>query len=489
MKNRVRTIVYQLFMSFVMLWSFGMFPTIASAQTPEEMNKALQDLFGQAGVEMKKPAAQRRQEERDRIQKAREAASKIPPAANLEGAWRLTAHDKSLDLVLYETKGSSYAEKIYDGFVQDAVSNCVLPVNIRIPDRHPHPVVATYSTNRYYIQTDGGQITDHSKVYPELMTGNCGGGSEDVMAQSSLYGRLNLAADRQWSGKLAVNRRIDATQLEATLIPSTITPILREYLTTVKLTREGIPEKSIYASMAPKNNPFADKELQGKDAELVGELPTGGTYVEAIYRNLPNKVAVADRRFARLYVKAMTGEGNRAYQDLSSLLSGKGFLTERERAAMDEWVANQSLLPAAYVTYLFRYEDTFPQCMGPNPKSVHIPWVAITKTDYGFGVQSERVTSSNTIVHTVPERLYDRLVPISRADPYQAEASDRILNLMHGDKERLVVSDVTAATHAFMSKLSCNTPEKSQFEANLFSMYDKHNAAQNERMARANGHK
>lgn len=489
MKNRVRTIVYQLFMSFVMLWSFSMLPTMASAQTPEEMNKALQDLFGQSGVEMKKPAAQRRQEERDRIQKAREAASNIPAAANLEGPWRLTVPNRSLDLVLYETKGSSYAERIYDGFAHDTVRDCILPIHIRIPDKYPRSVTAQYNTSRYYIQTDGGQITDHSKIYPELMSENCGGGSEDVMAQSSLYGRLNLAADRQWSGELAVNRRIDATQLEATLIPSTITPTLREYLTTVKLTREGIPEKSIYASMAPTNNPFADKELQGKDAELIRELPTGGNYVEAIYRNLPNKVAASDRRFSRLYVKAMTGEGNQAYQDLGSLLSGKGFLTERERSAMDEWVANQSLLPAAYVTYLFHYEDAFPQCMGPNPKSVRIPWIAITKTDYGLGVESERVTSPNTIVHTVPDRLYDRLVPISRADPYQAEASDSILNLMHSDKERLEVSDVTAATRAFMSKLSCNTPEQSQFEANLFSMYDKHNAAQNERVARANGHK
>ena len=60
---------------------------------------------------------------------------------------------------------------------------------------------------------------------------------------------------------------------------------------------------------------------------------------------------------------------------------------------------------------------------------------------------------------------------------------------MHGDKERLEVSDVTVATRAFMNKLSCNTPEKAQFEANLFAMYDKHNAAQNKRMARANGQK
>ena len=462
---------------------------MASAQAQQEINQTLQGLFNKAGVETSKSSAQRRQEERDRIQEAREAASNIPAAANLEGPWRLTVQNRSLELVLYETKGSSYAEKIYDGFAHDAVRDCVLPVHIRIPDMHPRPVTAQYSTSRYYIQTDGGQITDHSKVYPELMAGNCDGGSKDVMAQSSLYGRLTLVADRQWSGELAATRRIDATQFEARLTPSTITPTLNEYLTTVKLTREGIPETSIYASLAPTNNPIADRELQGKDAELVGGLPTGGDYVEAIYRSLPHKVAVFDRRFARPYVKAMTGEGSRAYQDLSSLLSGEGVLTERERSAMDEWVANQSLLPAAYVTYLFRYADTFPQCMGPNPRSVRIPWIAITKTDYGLGIESERVTSSNTIVHTVPERLYDRLVPISRADPYQAESSDGILNLMHGDKDRLEVSDVTTATRAFMSKLSCDSPEQAQFEANLFSMYDKHASAQSERVTRATGHR
>jgi hypothetical protein len=127
--------------------------------------------------------------------------------------------------------------------------------------------------------------------------------------------------------------------------------------------------------------------------------------------------------------------------------------------------------------------------MGPNPKTISIPWIAITKTDYGLGIESERVTSSNTIRHTVPERLYKRLVPISREDPYQAEVSDSILNRMHGDEERLTVSDVTAATSAFMSKLSCNTPEKVQFEANLLGMYDEHNAAQLERVAIANGEK
>jgi len=489
MKNQTRTTLYQLFMSFVILCSLCIPPMMASAQTQEEINRALEDMFGQAGVDMRKTPAQRWQEKRDSIQKAREAASKIPATANLEGPWQLTVQNRSLDLVLYETKGSSYAEKIYDGFAHDTVRDCILPVQIRIRDMHPHPVTAQYNTSRFYIQTDGGQITDHFKVYPELMSENCSGGSEDVMTASNLLGRLSLVGNRQWSGKLRIVNRNDAPEHEATLVPSTLTPILREYLTTVKLTREGIPEKSIYASMAPTNNPFADKALQGKNAELIEALPSGGTYVEAIYRNLPNKVAASDRRFAAPYVKAMTGDGNRAYQDLSSLLSGKGFLTEHERAAMDEWVANQSLLSAAYVTYLFLYKDTFPQCMGLNPKTVRIPWIAVTKTDYGFGIESERVTSSNTIVHTVPERLYDRLVPVSRADPYQAAASDKILNLMHGDKERLEVSDVTVATRAFMNKLSCNTPEKAQFEANLFAMYDKHNAAQNKRMARANGQK
>lgn len=484
-----RNIFYQIFFAVIASSSLGLAPVAASAQSMKEMSNTLEDLFGQAGVEMKKPAAQRRQEERDRIQKAREAASNIPATANLEGPWRLAVQNRSLDLVLYETKGSSYAERIYDGFAHDPVRDCVLPVNIRIADKHPRPVTARYSTSRYYIQTDGGQITEHSKVYPELMSENCGGGSEDVMAQSSLYGQFTLAGDRQWAGELAIDRKTASPKTAATLMPSTLTPVLRQYLTTVKLTREGIPEKSMYASVAPTSNPFDDKELQGKDAQLVQDLPTGGAYVEAIYRNLPNKVAVSDRRFAAPYVKAMTGDGNRAYQDLSSLLSGKGFLTERERAAMDEWVANQSLLPAAYVTYLFRYDDTFSQCMGPNPKTISIPWIAITKTDYGLGIESERVTSSNTIRHTVPERLYKRLVPISRADPYQAEVSDSILNRMHGDEERLTVSDVTAATRAFMSKLSCNTPEKVQFEANLFAMYDKHNAAQLERVAIANGEK
>jgi len=466
--------------------SFGLAPVTASAQSTKEI---MEGLFGQAGVQIKKPAAQRRQEERDRVQKAREAASNIPKTANLEGPWRLVLQNRSLDLVLYETKGSSYAEKIYDGFSHDPVRDCVLPVNIRIADKHPRPVTARYSTSRYYIQTDGGQITDHSKVYPELMSENCGGGSGDVMAQSSLYGQFTPAGDRQWAGELAIDRKTASPKAAATLKPSTLTPVLRQYLTTVKLTREGIPAKSMYASMAPTNNPFADNQLQGKDARLVQNLPTGGAYVEAIYRNLPNRVAVSDRRFAAPYIKAMTGDGNRAYQDLSSLLSGEGLLTERERAAMDEWVANQSLLPAAYVTYLFRYDDTFSQCMGPKPKTISIPWIAITKTDYGLGIESERVTSSNTIRHTVPERLYERLVPISRADPYQAEVSDSILNRMHGDEERLTVSDVTAATRAFMSKLSCNTPEKKQFEANLFAMYDKHNAAQRERVAIANGEK
>lgn len=57
-----------------------------------------------------------------------------PETANLEGLCRLGLQNRSLDLVLYETKGSSYAERIYDGFACDPARDCVLPVNIRIAE-------------------------------------------------------------------------------------------------------------------------------------------------------------------------------------------------------------------------------------------------------------------------------------------------------------------------------------------------------------------
>ncbi|MEE4211875.1 MAG: hypothetical protein V2I43_21725 [Parvularcula sp.] len=155
----------------------------------------------------------------------------------------------------------------------------------------------------------------------------------------------------------------------------------------------------------------------------------------------------------------------------NAFLAGRGFANEAQHQAMRDFFEKTSLLAAVNVTYLFDYERQFPDCR-EKMKTLEIPWQLIETTRYPDGQSSDRKVFSGVAKHTVPERLFDRLVRVARIEPYAGSLEDSILGALVYDPERITITQAVSGTSALMSNMKCGSAEQTQFERNLFTLYD-----------------
>lgn len=357
------------------------------------------------------------------------------------------------------------------------------PAGIKSPDQ-PHVLMLSW----------GGFPTLNSLEHTEFserFQNNCkmesatGASPKPINA---FRGALYYVGNDRWEGEVrtpAHNWSWDnGSDFQVKLTRTSASPEMLAILADPTIYLPGVPRGSIFAGLRSTQEEIRkaqyDRDVrQIAEARAMAASPAG--YLQAIMDDDRQVIGIADRKFAEPYVRATGSRKTDAYRNLESLLSGRGFATEAQQEAMKDYYAEASLLPAVYVTYLFDFERRFPTCM-QGKRTVEIPWQEVTTTTWPDGGETKRVSASGKIVHSVPGRLFDRLLKIANTEPAAGVAADSILGMMAPDSERISTGAIIRATSVKMSSLKCGSPEQVQFEKNLFALYDEHWRAQERRL-------
>lgn len=429
-------------------------------------------------------------------------------APNLDGSWLLEYGGKTVEIAMWSADGYQEDRFSYKAITFSKDANCKtltgagysrftgpipawrklppLPRSAVTPDQ-AHMLTLNIGQNpiafyRHGVREDVPNSTTHLPSFENNCQISSGNEVRDTYLENQFWLKLYMTGPDSWEGEARVPpaNNIAATlkdwvPVRATLKKIALSPTMRDHMLSLSDRDFSVPETSVFAALpSVRTTSQASRqqaEQQMSEARAKAATPAG--YLQAILANDRQVIGIADRKFAEPYVKATGSRKTDAYRNLERLVSGRGFATEAQQDAKRSFFENASLLPAVYVTYLFDFERKFPACM-QGKRTVEIPWQEITTTTWPSGGQTKRVSASGKVVHSVPGRLFDRLLKVANVEPYAGAASDSILGMMAPDRERISTHAVIRATSAKMSGMKCDSPEQAQFEKNLFALYDAH---------------
>lgn len=426
-------------------------------------------------------------------------ASAVPAAAktpNLDGSWQLQYGDRILEVAIWLTEPKRESENRYAAMILDEDRDCVtvstvrhlqyiegpkawmrLPKGTRSPSR-PHSVSIVKGVP---LSPNINKETEFSERFSNNCNLEANGGLKDTSNLEQFSAQLYWVGAGRWEGQVKAASpgqtfadRSEWPSFKAVLRISPMSSRMRASVTDSSIYTSGVHPSSVFAGLrqSVKEVRQANYDQQVREnARTRQKAATIQGYLQAIMENDRRTIGMADRRFAKPLAAATGSRRTDAYRNLERLLAGRGFASEAQHQAMRDFFEKTSLLAAVNVTYLFDYERQFPNCR-ESMKTLEIPWQLIETTRYPDGRSSDREVSSGVARHTVPERLFDRLVRVARVEPYAGSFEDNILGALVYDPERITITQAVSGTSAWMSNMKCRSAEQAQFERNLFALYD-----------------